>query len=145
MSSNNNAPRDTNHADQQGSGGHHAGQGGSQNATPGGGQHGTQDGSQPNAAAQGGQPRSGGSTQRDQPWWTNLAGWFSEAILRVTVAFIGIALVLLAAGQLLGLELFSMFADVLTSAIGQWLIVAFIGLLLIIAASKHWGLAQSWQ
>lgn len=88
----------------------------------------------------------GARSRQSQPAvMTRLAGWFSEAILRVTVAIIGIALVLLATGQLLGLNLYSMFADLLTSTIGQWLFVAFIGLLLIGAATKHWGIAGSWQ
>lgn len=63
-----------------------------------------------------------------------LAGWFAESALRIGLAIIGVFLLLAALGQLSGLNLFTIGADILNSSVGRWLIVTVIGVALIIAA-----------
>lgn len=87
-------------------------------------------------------PRDGGS---GQSVGERVGGYLGEAVLRGFVAILGIVLVLLGLGELTGIELYSMVVDFLTSATGQWVVVALIGVLLIGVASRHWGLARQGQ
>lgn len=67
-----------------------------------------------------------------------IAGWFTETIVRAVVAVFGIALLLLAIGQIFGANVLGAVAEFMTSGIGGWLIVAFLALMLIVAAGKNW-------
>lgn len=72
-----------------------------------------------------------------------IAGWLTETAVRAVIALLGVALVLLAIGEIAGVPLLSMLVEFLTSSLGVWLIVAVLGLLLIVAASKSWNLTSS--
>lgn len=71
-----------------------------------------------------------------------VASWFTETLVRTAVAVFGVALVLLALGQIAGIELLQIVGDFLTSSIGAWLLIAFFGLLLVVAASKSWNISS---
>jgi len=81
-------------------------------------------------------PRNEGQGER-------LLRWFTETMLRLAVAGIGVALLLLALGQIVGVDLYSIVLDFLQSSIGQWSVVAIFAVLLILAASKRWNLVGS--
>lgn len=74
-----------------------------------------------------------------------IAGWFTETAVRGGIALLGVVLVLLAVGQIVGIELLGSLVDFLTSSLGAWLIVGFLGVLLIVAASRSWNLASSME
>lgn len=80
-----------------------------------------------------------GGHESEEP--AGLAGWFSETAVRLILAFVGVVLVLLAIGQLTGYEVYAWMAEFVSSPPGQWVAVALIGLVLVIVASKRWGLA----
>lgn len=67
-----------------------------------------------------------------------IAGWFTETIVRAVVAVFGIALLLLAIGQIFGANVLGAVAEFMTSGIGGWLLVGFLALMLIVAAGKNW-------
>lgn len=67
-----------------------------------------------------------------------LADRFTETLVRLTVAVIGIAILLLALSQIVGVNLYSIVGQIISSRIGQWVLVALFGLGLIVAAGKRW-------
>lgn len=110
-------------------------------------------GGQPAQSGQPTQQQSGGTGQQQQPQQQQppetdpdagkqVASWFTETLVRTAVAVFGVVLVLLALGQLAGVDLLSIVGDVLTSSIGAWLLLAFFGLLLVVAASKTWNIRR---
>ncbi|SEP28123.1 hypothetical protein SAMN04487948_13222 [Halogranum amylolyticum] len=80
------------------------------------------------------------SRQRDTG--EQIASWFTETIVRTAVAVFGVALLLLALGQLVGVDLLSSVVEFLASGIGVWLAIAFFAVLLIVAASKSWNISR---
>lgn len=74
-----------------------------------------------------------------------IASRFTETAVRGGIALLGVALVILAIGEIVGIPLLSMFVDFLTSSLGVWLFVAAIGLMLIAAASRSWSLTSSME
>lgn len=74
-----------------------------------------------------------------------IAGWFTETAVRGGIALLGVALVLLAVGQIVGIEILGNLVEFLTSSLGAWLIVGLLGLLLIVAASRSWNLTSSME
>jgi hypothetical protein len=67
----------------------------------------------------------------DGPAHDEAAGWFAASALRSGLALVGLVLLLVALGQLAGVNSLDMFADVLSSPIGGWLVVAGLALLII--------------
>lgn len=61
---------------------------------------------------------------------------FARASIRWLLALIGVVVVLFGLGQAVGVSLLGMVADALASQTGRWLVVAFLGLLVILAAAK---------
>ena len=70
---------------------------------------------------------------------TEVAGWFGETLVRTVVALFGVALLLFALGRITDVNLLDQVVGVLDSGIAAWLLLAFFGLLLVLAASKSWG------
>lgn len=64
--------------------------------------------------------------------------WFTETFLRAGIAIIGVVLLLVAVGQMAGVDTFSIVGSILSSNLAQWAAVAIFGLLLVVAASKSW-------
>lgn len=67
-----------------------------------------------------------------------VAGWLTETVVRSLVALLGVALLLFALGQLVGVDLLEIVGGFLTSSVGTWLVVAAFALILILAASRSW-------
>lgn len=67
-----------------------------------------------------------------------IVSWFTETFLRAAIAVVGLVLLLVALGQIAGVDTFSIIGSILGSNIAQWGAVALFGLLLILAASKRW-------
>jgi hypothetical protein len=98
---------------------------------------------------QGQQSQQGQQTQQSQQTTSKqndtgeqIASWFTETLVRAAVAVFGVAIVLFALGQLAGVELLSIVGDFLTSSVGAYLLVAFFGLLLLVAATKNWNISS---
>lgn len=64
--------------------------------------------------------------------------WFTETFLRAAIAIIGVVLLLVALGQMAGVDTFSIIGSVLGTEIAQWGAVAVFAILLVVAASKSW-------
>lgn len=94
------------------------------------------------------QPAQGNTRQNPQPnaqqrdTGEQVASWFTETLVRTAVAVFGVALLLLALGQLVGVNLLSTVAEFLASSVGVWLVIAFFAMLLIVAASKSWNISR---
>lgn len=69
---------------------------------------------------------------------TKAVSWFTETFLRAAIALIGVVLLLVAVGQMAGVDTFSIIGSILASDLAQWGAVALFGLLLVVAASKSW-------
>ncbi len=87
-----------------------------------------------NANANGGTARD----SRQPSLGEEIAGWFTETIVRAVVAVFGVALLLLAIGQIFGANVLGAVAEFMTSGIGGWLLVGFLAVMLIVAAGKNW-------
>lgn len=105
-----------------------------------------QSGGQPQQGQQGQQRQQGQqgqqTTSNQNDTGEQIASWFTETLVRAAVAVFGVAIVLFALGQLAGVELLSIVGDFLTSSVGAYLLVAFFGLLLLVAASKSWNISS---
>ncbi|EJN57255.1 hypothetical protein [Halogranum rubrum] len=105
-------------------------------------------GGQQNPQRSQGQPAQGNNRQNQQPQAQQrdtseeVASWFTETLVRTAVAVFGVALLLLALGQLVGVNLLSTVAEFLASSVGVWLVIAFFAMLLIVAASKSWNISR---
>lgn len=129
----------------QSSNGGQSGQSGQQ--TQNGRQNQSVQGTQQSQPAQGNQAQNqqaqnqqAQSQQRDTA--EQVASWFTETLVRTAVAVFGVALLLLALGQLVGVNLLSIVGEFLASGVGVWLIIAFFAMLLIVAASKSWNISR---
>lgn len=105
-------------------------------------QQGTARGQQTQNARQGsgqGTPQSQ-PRQRQAPRSTTEAvgGWFTETIARAGILVIGVAVMLFAIGQAVGADLVEPLAEFFTSGTGAWFVVAFLALLVMVAATKSW-------
>lgn len=67
---------------------------------------------------------------------SDLAEWFAESTVRVVLAFFGVVLLLFAVGQMVGFDILGAIAAALDTRIGQWLLVAVFGLILIMIALR---------
>jgi len=66
-----------------------------------------------------------------------VGSWFAETTVRIGVLLIGVAVFLFALGQALGVPLLEAVGEFF-SGDGAWFAVAFLALLLIVAATKSW-------
>lgn len=99
--------------------------------------------SQQTQQGQGGQQSQGpGSKPGQRTAGERITSWFTETILRSAVAVFGVILVLLALGQLAGVDLLGILGEFLTSSVGVYLLIAFFGVLLLVAASKSWNISD---
>lgn len=64
------------------------------------------------------------------------AAWFAASTVRMVLALVGFLILLFALGQAVGVNLLGIVADALTTRLGQWLVVAFVGILLIMLALR---------
>lgn len=95
---------------------------------------------QPSQGSPQGQPNQQPRQQRDTA--EQVTSWFTETLVRTGVAVFGVALLLLALGQLVGVNLLETVAGFLASGFGVWLVIAFFAMLLIVAASKSWNISR---
>lgn len=72
----------------------------------------------------------------DDAMGTEVADWFAKSTLRIALTVIGLVIILFALGQAVGFDLLGVVVDFLGSTTGRWLVVAFFGLLLIVAALR---------
>jgi len=75
----------------------------------------------------------------DDPPGDETAGWFAVSALRIGLALIGLVLLLVALGQIAGVNFIEMFVEVLATPVGRWLVVAFVALLIISFAVHGFG------
>lgn len=80
---------------------------------------------------------TGGGPGRDPPAGAQAADWLAASTLRVALTVLGFVILLFAIGQVVGLDLLGIVADALGTRIGRWIVVAFVGVLLI--AFALWG------
>ena len=123
----------------QSSNGGQSGQSGQQ--TQNGRQNQSVQGTQQNPA-QGNQAQNQQAQSQQRDTAEQVASWFTETLVRTAVAVFGVALLLLALGQLVGVNLLSIVGEFLASGVGVWLIIAFFAMLLIVAASKSWNISR---
>lgn len=76
---------------------------------------------------------TGGQTRQEDP---GPGEGFARATTRWLLAIVGLFVVLFAVGQAFGVPLLSWVGEALSSQTGQWLVVAFIGLLIVYAAAN---------
>lgn len=88
-------------------------------------------GNDPNGSASGSNERAA-----DEPVGVQFADWLAASTLRVALTVFGFALLLFAIGQAVGLDLLGMVVEALETNVGRWLVVAFVGLLLIALALR---------
>lgn len=119
---------------QQGQGGQQPQSGGDQPAS-------TAQGQQAGTQAQG--QGASGRQQQQQDTAEQLAGWFTEKLVRVVAVLIGLVMLLFALGQIAGVDLLSTVGDFITSSIGGYVIIAFFALLIIVAATKDWNISNT--
>ncbi|WP_458188553.1 hypothetical protein [Haladaptatus sp. NG-WS-4] len=67
---------------------------------------------------------------------TSMSDWLAKTGLLSGLAFVGFVLLLFALGQAVGFDLLGLFADVVSSQTGRWLVVALFALLLIGVAER---------
>jgi hypothetical protein len=67
----------------------------------------------------------------DQPPGNDTAGWFAMSALRFGIVLIGLVLLLVALGQIAGVNFLELFADVLATPVGRWIVVAFVAVLIV--------------
>ena len=98
----------------------------------------TQDAQQ--GSGQGTPPQQNQPSRRQTPRSTTeeVGGWFTETIVRAGILVIGVAVMLFAIGQAVGANLVEPLAEFFTSGTGAWFVVAFIALLVMVAATKSW-------
>jgi len=68
---------------------------------------------------------------RDDTAREQAADWLAASTFRLALATFGFVIVLLALGEAVGFDLLGAVVDVFESSVGRWLIVAFVGLVLI--------------
>lgn len=67
---------------------------------------------------------------------TGPGDWLALATVRWALALVGLVVVLFALGRAFGVPLLAWFAEALTSRTGRWLVVAFVGLLIVATALR---------
>jgi hypothetical protein len=75
----------------------------------------------------------------DPPPGDEAAGWFAMSALRIGLALIGLVVLLVALGQIAGVDFIGMLADVLATSIGRWIAVAVLALVIISFAIHGFG------
>jgi hypothetical protein len=75
----------------------------------------------------------------DEPAGNDTAEWFAMSTLRIGLAFIGLVLLLVALGQLAGVNFVELFVEVLATPVGRWLVVAVVALLILSFAVHGFG------
>ena len=110
-------------------------------------QQNTAQGQQGQTAKQGGgqgapqnQPQQGRAQRGQAPNSTTeeVGSWFTETLVRAGILVIGVAVMIFAIGQAVGANLLGPLADFFTSGTGVWFVVAFLALLVMVAATKSW-------
>jgi hypothetical protein len=76
---------------------------------------------------------TGGQARQEEP---GPGEGFARATTRWLLAIVGLFVVLFAVGQAFGVPLLSWVGEALSSQTGQWLVVAFVGLLIVYAAAN---------
>ncbi|MFD1515758.1 hypothetical protein [Halomarina rubra] len=113
---------------------------------------GTAQGQQPQNAQQGQQAPQGngqgapqnqtqqGRTRNKGPNSTTeeVGSWFTETLVRAGILVLGVAVMIFAIGQAVGASLLEPLAEFFASGTGAWFIVAFLALLVMVAATKSW-------
>lgn len=87
-----------------------------------------------------GQPRTDGRGTTGQGTG-GFTEWLASTAVRTVLVVVGVVVVLFALGQLVGLDLLGLIAEVLSSELGRWLLIAGFGLLLIGLAQRGF---RSW-
>lgn len=67
------------------------------------------------------------------------AAWFATSALRIGIALIGLVLLMVALGQIAGVDFLEMFSEVLASSVGRWLVVAVVAMVIISFAIHGFG------
>lgn len=67
---------------------------------------------------------------------SGISEWFASSAIRIGLTLVGVVLLVFAIGQAVGLPLLEMAADALSTQTGQWLMVAFLAILLIAGAQR---------
>ena len=67
-----------------------------------------------------------------------VATWFGATLVRTVVALLGLVLLLFAVGRIVDVNLLDAVIEVLDSGIAAWLVLAFVGLLFVVAAMRDW-------
>lgn len=67
------------------------------------------------------------------------AAWFATSALRLGIALIGLVLLMVALGQIVGVDFLALFGEVLASSVGRWIIVAVVALAIISFAIHGFG------
>lgn len=106
----------------------------------------TSQGQQGRTAQQGGgqgapqnQPQQGRSQgQAPDSTAEEVGSWFTETLVRAGILVIGVAVLLFAIGQAVGANLLEPMAEFFASGTGAWFVVAFLALLVMVAATKSW-------
>lgn len=91
-------------------------------------------GNDPNGSDPGSNEQAAG-----EPAGVQVADWLAASTLRVALTVFGFVLLLFAIGQAVGLDLLGMVVEALETNVGRWLVVAFVGLLLIALALRGFG------
>ena len=67
--------------------------------------------------------------------------WFTESAMRAVLGILGVIVLLVALGQLVGIDIFGAIADVLATDVGRWLAVAVFAVILIALALRGFGVS----
>jgi hypothetical protein len=80
----------------------------------------------------------------EQPRGSRFApgAWMASTAVQTVVILVGLAVVLFAVGQAVGADLLGMVGDALATHTGQWLAVAVLALILVIAALRAMSFAR---
>lgn len=109
-----------------------------------GGSQGQGQGGQGQRQGQGGQGQGRGGQQTGVTGvGSDIATWFAASALRIGIALIGFIVLLVALGQLVGMNLLGFVADALTSGVGRWIAVAIFAILLIALALRGFGMTRA--
>lgn len=109
--------------------------------------------SQSNEAENGQGAESSGAEDRDRSTsgqssqvagvGNRIATWFAASILRVGVAIVGFVILLVALGEIVGMNLLDLTVEALSSGVGRWIAVAVFALLLIALALRGFGVTTT--
>lgn len=70
-----------------------------------------------------------------------LTQWASQSVLRLGLGLVGVVILLVAVGELVGLNLLSWVVEALSTPAGWWIAVGVVALVLILVAVRGFGVA----